>query len=75
MRFPLVAGGSDPHRRRKKAKKKKTFPIHQFGCIHWRWCVKQRVATSPAIPEVFLCNSWFFKGYFVNFKLFNVIFV
>jgi hypothetical protein len=36
--------------------------------------MEQRTATGLAIPKVFLYNSWIFRGYFVNFKLFNVIF-
>jgi len=31
--------------------------------------------TVPAVAEGLPCNFWSFGGYFVNFNLFNVIFV
>ena len=42
----------------------------------WWWRVgRPRAATVPAVAEGLPCNFWSFRGYFVNFKLFNVIFV
>jgi hypothetical protein len=35
----------------------------------------RHAATVPAVAEGLPCNFWSFRGYFVNFKLFNVIFV
>jgi len=37
--------------------------------------VGRRAAIVPAVAEGLQCNFWSFRGYFVNFKLFDVIFL
>jgi len=43
-----------------------------LGFSHGGGAWSRCAATVPAVPEGLPCNSWFF---FVNFKLFNVLFV
>jgi len=64
----LVAGDGDLHRRRGKEEEKKlsqTPPVVVARGGTRRHCS----STVQAVPEAFLCNSWSFRVYFVNFKL------
>jgi hypothetical protein len=48
--------------RRRKHSRSTDFVAFIVGGA-WR----RRAAIIPAVPEVFLCNSWIFKGLFCKF--------
>jgi hypothetical protein len=83
--FSTFTDDGDPHRRRGSEEGRKPNQIPCFlGFLtvareptrrQWWWRVEQTCRHCLAAPEVCLTLFWIVLGYFVNFKLFNVMFV